>query len=84
MVIFEMKSDFKDLLVEKEILNAINLAKAIDGRSPEDRGDNIGSVASTAIRLINDILTHLHFEIVDKPGKSIESDEQFEIRRTLL
>ncbi len=80
-----MKSDFKDLLAEKEILNAINLAKAIDARSPEDHGDNIGSVAATAIRLINDILTRLQLiVIVVKPGTFIESEEQFEIRFTLL
>ena len=84
MAIFEMKTHFRELLVDWDIFNALNVAKLIDYHSPKNREHNIDIVTATAFRLMSDFLAHLEFEFIGRNGKFIEYEGQNDKRRTLL
>ena len=58
-----MEKAFKNLVEEQEILNAINLIKAIDRKSPKIARDNLGFVGAVAFGLCKNILEHLKEKI---------------------
>ena len=76
-----MKLHFKELLVDLEVLNAINLAKHIACLPSGYAEYNIDIITATAIRLINDFVVHLEYEIVgvEEPNEFIEPQLKFEI-----
>ena len=77
----KMQNDFKDLLIEDEVLNAINLAKAIDSFGPKagcesiNFNNNISIVAATAFRKIYGLITFLKEVIGGEHDKLIESEK---------